>query len=125
MERDLVRLSAFLIVLVAFSGCAGQQQQQKQPPPGEKCEACEKGAVSSTGPAEPTAEPVTFNKHVAPILWKNCASCHHPGQVAPFPLLTYKDAEKRAAFLRQVTQTRRMPPWRAEPGYGPFTNEPH
>lgn len=68
-------------------------------------------------------EPVTFNKHVAPILWKNCAGCHHTGAVGPFPLLTYKDAAKRANFIRDVTADRRMPPWRAEPGYGPFQNE--
>jgi mono/diheme cytochrome c family protein len=68
-------------------------------------------------------EAVTFNKDVAPILWKNCAGCHHAGHVGPFPLLTYKDAAKRAAFLRDITASRRMPPWRAEPGYGPFENE--
>lgn len=69
------------------------------------------------------AEPVTFNNQVAPILWKNCAECHHRGAVAPFPLVDYKDAAKRAKFLRDITASRRMPPWRAEPGYGPFQNE--
>jgi hypothetical protein len=68
-------------------------------------------------------EPVTFNKHVAPILWKHCADCHHNGAVAPFPLVSYKDAAKRAKFLQEITANRRMPPWRAEPGYGPFQNE--
>jgi hypothetical protein len=67
--------------------------------------------------------PVTFNKDVAPILWKSCAGCHHAGAVAPFPLVRYKDAAKRAKFLRDVTASRRMPPWRAEPGCGPFVNE--
>src|SRR4051794_13701208 len=66
----------------------------------------------------------TFSRDVAPILWKNCAGCHHPGHVAPFSLLTYKDAAKRAKFLVDVTASRRMPPWRATPGYGPhFMNE--
>jgi mono/diheme cytochrome c family protein len=68
-------------------------------------------------------EPVTFNKHVAPILWANCASCHHAGAVGPFPLVTYKDAVRRAKFIRDVTASHRMPPWRAEPGFGPFENE--
>ncbi len=68
-------------------------------------------------------EPVTFTRHVAPILWKHCAECHHSGAVAPFPLVTYRDAAKRAKFLHDVTASRRMPPWRAEPGYGPFANE--
>src|SRR5262245_5530669 len=70
------------------------------------------------------ADAPTFTKDVAAILWKNCASCHHPGHVAPFSLLTYKDAAKRAKFLVEVTASRRMPPWRAAPGYGPhFMNE--
>src|SRR4051794_38935195 len=68
-------------------------------------------------------EKITFNKHVAPILWQSCASCHHKGAVAPFPLVTYKDAAKRAKFIRDITANKRMPPWRAEHGYGPFENE--
>jgi mono/diheme cytochrome c family protein len=66
------------------------------------------------------AEDVTFNKHVAPILFKHCAGCHRPGEIGPFPLLTYKDAAKRADFLKDVTAERRMPPWKAEPNYGDF-----
>jgi hypothetical protein len=68
-------------------------------------------------------EEITFNKHVAPILFKNCAGCHRPGEVGPFPLLTYKDAAKRAGFLKDVTSSRRMPPWPAEAGYGQFHDE--
>ena len=65
----------------------------------------------------------TFNKDVAPILWKNCAGCHRPGEVGPFPLLTYKDAAKRADFLVDITESRRMPPWKPEPGFGEFHDE--
>jgi len=65
----------------------------------------------------------TFNKDIAPILYQNCATCHRPGEVAPFPLLTYQDAAKRAKLISTVTQRRYMPPWKAEPGYGSFANE--
>jgi hypothetical protein len=65
----------------------------------------------------------TFNRDIAPILYQNCASCHRPGQVAPFPLLTYQDASKRAALIATVTASRYMPPWKAEPGYGHFQDE--
>jgi hypothetical protein len=74
-----------------------------------------------SGPA--FAENLTFNKDIAPILWKNCAGCHRPGEVGPFPLLTYKDAAKRADFLAEITQSKRMPPWKAEPGFGEFHDE--
>jgi hypothetical protein len=66
------------------------------------------------------AAAVTFNKDIAPILYKNCASCHRPGEVAPFSLLTYNDAAKRAALIANVTARRYMPPWKPEPGYGEF-----
>ncbi len=66
---------------------------------------------------------VTFTEHIAPILYKNCAACHRPGEAAPFPLLRYEDAAKRAPQLADVTARRIMPPWRPEPGYGHFENE--
>jgi mono/diheme cytochrome c family protein len=73
--------------------------------------------------ADDGAAAVTFNKHVAPILWKNCASCHRPGEVGPFSLLSYADASKRADFLVEMTASRRMPPWKAEPSFGQFHDE--
>src|SRR5262245_10709988 len=81
--------------------------------------------LSVAAATAPAADPApTFTKDVAPLLWKNCAGCHHPGHVAPFPLLTYKDAAKRAKFLADITASQRMPPWRASAGYGPhFLNE--
>ncbi len=62
----------------------------------------------------------TFNKDIAPILYQNCTTCHRPGEVAPFPLITYRDAAKRASLIALVTQKRYMPPWKPEPGYGSF-----
>ncbi len=65
-------------------------------------------------------ESISFHEHVAPIIWRHCAGCHRPGEVGPFSLLTYRDAAKRAGFLRDVTASREMPPWRAVHGYGDF-----
>src|SRR5712691_13060288 len=72
--------------------------------------------------AAATAAP-TFNKDIAPILYQNCATCHRPGEVAPFSLLTYQDAAKRASLIAAAVGGRFMPPWKAEPGYGSFANE--
>ncbi len=72
-------------------------------------------------PAAPAGDAApTYNKDIAPILYQNCAGCHRPGEVAPFPLLSYQDTAKRAALLASVTKARVMPPWKAEPGYGDF-----
>ncbi|MSR32990.1 MAG: hypothetical protein EXR99_15970 [Gemmataceae bacterium] len=68
-------------------------------------------------------EPVTFNRQIAPILWKHCVSCHRPGEIGPFSLLTYKDAAKRADFLASVTAERSMPPWKPAANYGHFVGE--
>jgi hypothetical protein len=62
----------------------------------------------------------TFNRDIAPILYSNCSNCHQPGEVAPFSLLTYQDAAKRAKQLAEITHARVMPPWKATPGYGDF-----
>lgn len=63
---------------------------------------------------------VTFTKDVAPILFENCVSCHRPGEVAPFSLLTYADARRHAKEIAQLTQDRQMPPWKAAEGFGDF-----
>jgi mono/diheme cytochrome c family protein len=76
-------------------------------------------ALAATG----AAAPPTFNKDIAPILYANCSTCHRPGEVAPFPLLTYQDAAKRAALIAGAVGARFMPPWKAEPGYGDFAGE--
>src|SRR5947199_10622868 len=69
------------------------------------------------------ADVPTFNKHIAPLLYQHCATCHRPGEVAPFSLLTYEDAAKRAKLIASATERRFMPPWKPEPGYGKFANE--
>lgn len=70
--------------------------------------------------ATPAIAPVTFNKDVAPIIFNNCATCHRPGEVAPFALLDYASVKKHAKEIAELTESRAMPPWKPEPGYGDF-----
>jgi mono/diheme cytochrome c family protein len=63
---------------------------------------------------------LTFNKHVAPVLFDNCVSCHRPGEVAPFSLTTYADVKRRSKQIGDVTGRRYMPPWKADEGAGVF-----
>jgi hypothetical protein len=65
----------------------------------------------------------TFSHDIAPIIWNNCAACHHKGEVAPFSLTSYRDVAKRAKQIAEITTSRTMPPWHAEPGYGDFQHE--
>jgi tetratricopeptide (TPR) repeat protein len=70
-----------------------------------------------------TAQTITFNKDVAPILFQHCASCHHPSGIGPFPLLTFEDARKHKTEIVAVTSRRYMPPWPPEAGYGDFLDD--
>ena len=66
---------------------------------------------------------VTYSRDIAPIIYKNCASCHRPGQSAPFDLLTFEDVRKRARQIVEVTSSRYMPPWLPDPRYARFLFE--
>ena len=66
---------------------------------------------------------VSYSGEVASIIQNKCQTCHRPGQVGPFSLLTYDDARKHAGTIREVVTERRMPPWHADPRYGHFVND--
>jgi len=66
---------------------------------------------------------VSYATDVALLVQNKCQVCHRPGQVGPFSLLTYDDARKHAAMIREVVEDRRMPPWHADPRYGHFAND--
>ncbi len=78
-------------------------------------------AVASIASGAPAT--VTFYRDIAPIMYRNCATCHRPGESGPFSLLTYEDAKKRAAQIAAVTKRRFMPPWLPEAGRGNFVEE--
>jgi hypothetical protein len=66
---------------------------------------------------------VSYAADVATIIESKCQTCHRPGRVAPFSLLTYDDARKHSGMIREVVEERRMPPWHADPRYGHFAND--
>jgi mono/diheme cytochrome c family protein len=80
-------------------------------------------ATAAAQPPAAAQAPVTFTEHVAPIVFGACVGCHRPGEVAPFPLLSYADVRKRGKNVLAVIEDRYMPPWHPAPGYGSFTNE--
>ncbi len=69
------------------------------------------------------AQTVTFNEHIAPIIYGNCSKCHHPGEVAPFSLLSYDDVRSHGQTIATVTQSHYMPPWKPEPGWVAYRDE--
>ncbi len=79
-------------------------------------------AAASLGQAVPPRTPV-FTRDIAPILYSNCAPCHHEGEIAPFPLLRFEDVRKHSALIAKVTRSKLMPPWKTVEGYNHFAGE--
>lgn len=65
----------------------------------------------------------TFSNEVVRIFQQHCQSCHHAGDIAPFPLISNEDAKPRAALIRYMTMTRQMPPWKPSDGCGDFADK--
>jgi Flp pilus assembly protein TadD len=80
-------------------------------------------AQNGSPPKSASGQPVNFNRDIAPIVYRSCALCHHPGDSGPFPLLTYADVKLHARQIAVVTQKRIMPPWLPEPGGPEFADE--
>src|ERR1700683_2086338 len=101
MTRASQTLSGFFLVLaVASAGIAARQS----------------GLTRQSRPAATPAQPqITFNRDIAPIIFRNCAPCHHPGEAGPFPLLSYADVRTHGRQIAFVTLKRIMPPWLPEP----------
>lgn len=97
MRRSALSCAAFGLVAISFS-------------------------LASTS-ANDKKKSVTFSKDVAPILFKNCAGCHRPDDIAPMSLLSYKEARPWARSIKEKVLTRAMPPWSADPRYGDFSND--
>jgi len=70
-----------------------------------------------------SAQRVTFNRDIAPVVYRYCAPCHRPGEAAPFSLLTYQDTRKFADQIAFITEKRIMPPWLPSSGEPKLSGE--
>jgi hypothetical protein len=73
--------------------------------------------------AQSAATGPTFTRDVAPVLYRNCTSCHRVGEIGPMPLVTYQDARPWAKSIAAQVAARTMPPWHADPSHGEFVND--
>jgi len=106
-----LRLLTAITLVHGVVGCGERSPPSSAPPP-----------AMAAANARASA-PATFAADVAPILFHHCAPCHRPGEAAPFNLLTFADAAKRARQLAEVTAQRTMPPWLPVEGHGRFIGE--
>jgi len=79
--------------------------------------------VMAGGIAAADAPQVTFSQHVVPLLQQHCQECHRSGGGAPFMLAEYQHVYQRRHKILESVEKRRMPPWKAVPGYGDLAGE--
>ncbi len=66
---------------------------------------------------------ISYTKDVSRIFQDRCQTCHRPGQIGKFELMSYEDAAQRGEMIKEVVTQRRMPPWQADPRYGKFIHD--
>ena len=67
-------------------------------------------SVNLSSQPRPATTAPTFTRHIAPIVYKHCAQCHRPGEVAPMSLLSYDDVRPWARAIKNKVASREMPP---------------
>ncbi len=96
-------------------------QSDPPPPPSPALDSSSEETVETQVPEPPGS--LTFTRDIAPIVFPNCSPCHRPGGAGPFDLLSYDDVKTRGRLMVAVTESRFMPPWQPEPGFGEFSGE--
>lgn len=86
-------------------------------------EACPLNLAKPEKGSERPSDPITYSEHAAKVIQNNCQSCHRPGGVGPFELMTYEDAKSWSTSIREVIVRDIMPPWHASAPHGHFSND--
>ncbi len=111
------------LLVITLLGWLGAGCQAPDPPGTHPAPPVSMGARQPAPYLPRPAGTLTFNKQIAPLVLDNCATCHRPGGAGPFDLLSYADVRRHGKTVVSVTQSRYMPPWQPEPGYGEFIGE--
>ncbi|MFN7826779.1 MAG: hypothetical protein ACK5RR_02310 [Acidobacteriota bacterium] len=101
-----------LVGVVAFAGIIWSH-----PAAGSDGRRWKSGSPPGGGAGNPT-----FNNEVVRIFQRSCQSCHHPGDIAPFSLMTWKEARPWAAAIREQVALKQMPPWKPAADCGDFAD---
>ena len=64
----------------------------------------------------------TWSDNTASIVYNKCASCHHPGGIAPFSLMSYAEVSSMATAIHDAISTNEMPPWPPNENYQQYSH---
>ena len=78
------------------------------------------GCVIRRPAAQVASSQITYAHDVAPILQRQCETCHRAGEIGPMALTNYSQAAAWRQDIKRYTASRQMPPWKADPGAGDF-----
>ena len=117
------KVRLLVIVFLAGSGLFIALSLAASLPDGQKTSNRSSSGKIAAQVASPV-QPPTFYKDVLPILQSHCQRCHRPGEIAPMPLVTYEQTRRWSKAIERAVESRKMPPWFADPGYGRFANDP-
>lgn len=69
------------------------------------------------------SQPVSYSADIAPILERNCVSCHRDGGIGPWSMTSHAMVRGWSPMMREVVMTQRMPPGRIDSYVGkPMSN---
>jgi len=63
-----------------------------------------------------------YATEVAPIITKQCATCHREGGIGPFAMNSHLVLQGWSPIIREVLLTKRMPPAQVDPNISHFSN---
>ena len=125
--RRLLMGTMLLVSLCAALWIRRPQRQiaeSAEAPPADVSAAADSSTASTEGDSrDELHRELTYARDIAPIVQQHCVVCHRPGDVGPFPLLTYEDVGRHARQICLVTERRLMPPWRPVPEIRHFRDD--
>ncbi|MCX6148350.1 MAG: T9SS type A sorting domain-containing protein [Candidatus Kapabacteria bacterium] len=66
---------------------------------------------------------INYSEHIAPIIYKNCTSCHRSNEIGPMPFTSYSEVRKYGQMIKSVTSNKSIPPWQPTKSFSTFINE--
>ena len=116
-----MRIRYLPVVGVAFLAAALVSLASSAAP--QASQSIAEGIVADAAAGTRAPQEITYYNRVAHIVQDKCQSCHRPTGVGPFPMMSYEHVLGRRDMIKWVLADGIMPPWYAEPGYGPFSND--